>query len=527
MPRRLLTLSLLFSSVLINGCQANYEEVNSEKNSVETSDDTRKDSEQNLSNDKDSASTAADGDTSLNTETNTSIDSNTDTDPSNTHQPQMAASLILPAPATLLGSSVQFKTDSQLNQWLSLGTSANEKDIFDGGFKGDLTVKNIPQDGSRIFITLWTTVDGNWKKNNYEFLSNQSISEKNTDTDNDSIIPQGFSQLKSCTAPQAIALSSSGLPLLQSNPGAPVAFYLDYDGGTYHSSSSGDKVLGGYNRNGSASNFDNQEQADIIASWQHVSHYFSMFDVNVTTMDLVRKNANAWGWILISEDVSGGRASTSSSAIARNPYARAYAGSSTVRIENSDKSRRLAHELGHNLTLQHSGVWEGDDFYKWEDWKNWDHQYGPIMGGGGEGDRNGWSLGNHSKSKTSMQDTINIIRQRLTDTGGSVDGWRVDDYNNSKSFALCLEEKGAYQQGIIEKPDDLDKFSFTWGGGQFTLDVQAVDVSAVKLDVTIHQGDKLVAYDGLVDLAAGNYTVHVSSKGGYGELGSYDVRLKE
>ncbi len=340
------------------------------------------------------------------------------------------------------------------------------------------------------------------------------------------ILPR-LSKLKRCDTPAPVLYASSGLPLLQSNPGAPVSLYLDFDGGTYHSSSSGNTYFTGYNRNGSKDNFDAQEQADIFASWQHVSHYFAMFDVNVTTMDSVRENSKAWGWILISEDISGGRGSTSSSAIGQNPYARSRAGSSTVRIENTDKSRRLAHELGHNLTLQHSGVWDGNDFYKWEDWKNWDYSYGPVMGGGGEGDRNGWSLGNHSKSKSDLQDTMTIIRERLMDAGGSVDGWRKDDFNNDQVYALCDDNNGgAIQKGILENPTDIDQFGFTWGGGYVQIIAQAVDVSAALLDVEILKNGVLVAYSGDVYLGAGNYTLSVKSQGGYGEIGSYEVLVQ-
>ncbi len=340
-------------------------------------------------------------------------------------------------------------------------------------------------------------------------------------------IPPGLSKLKRCDTPAPILHARSGLPLLQSNPEAPVSFYLDFDGGIYHSSSSGNTYFTGYNRNGSTDNFDAQEQADILASWQHVSHYFAMFDVNVTTMDSVRENSNAWGWILISEEISGGRGSTSSSAIGQNPYARSRAGSSTVRIENKDKSRRLAHELGHNLTLQHSGVWDGNDFYKWEDWKNWDYAYGPVMGGGGEGDRNGWSLGSHSKSKTNQQDTMAIIRERLMDVGGSVDGWRKDDFVDGQVYALCDDNNGgATQEGILEKPSDIDQFGFTWGGGYIQVIAQAVDVSAALLDVEVLKNGVLVGYSGDVYLGAGNYTLRVKSQGGYGEIGSYEVLVQ-
>ena len=118
--------------------------------------------------------------------------------------------------------------------------------------------------------------------------------------------------------------------------------------------------------------------------------------------------------------------------------------------------RSSLHELGHNFTLDHSGVWDNGSFYKWEDWPQWDGVYGPIMGGGGEGQRNGWSFGAHSEDMTTNQDTMEIIRQRVIEVGGSSSGWREDDFVNPAP--LCQGQGELYREAILGEPDDEDRF---------------------------------------------------------------------
>lgn len=330
-----------------------------------------------------------------------------------------------------------------------------------------------------------------------------------------------------CNDKLPVDFAPSGLPLMQTNPGAPVVLFVDYDGGTHYSSSSGETVYTGYNRNGSPDTFDAEEQADIIASMEHLGHYFAMFDVNVTSDESVRKAAQAWGWIIVTEQESGGSGSLSTKAIGQEPYARAYAGASTVRIENYDKSRRVAHELGHNFTLEHSGVWDGGNFYKWEDWPSWDKVYGPVMGGGGYGKRNGWAYGHHEGDPNSLQDEMEIIRAKIVAVSNSAMGWRVDDFADEIPAPLCDGGNGVvYRRGILGSPTDTDMFDLAWSGGSIGLTATAVDVSAALPIVEVLQGGNVIGTGGaLTELPAGNYQLRVRSNGEYGAIGSYEVRV--
>lgn len=328
-----------------------------------------------------------------------------------------------------------------------------------------------------------------------------------------------------CKESVNIQYSESGLPLLENNKGAAIALFLDFDGGTYRSSSGKETYYTGYNRNGSKETFDKEEQEDIITSWKYVSQYYSMFDVNVTTSDKVKKQSKAWAHILISEEVSGGRASTSSKAIGTYPYARAYVGSSTVR--GSDKSRRIAHELGHNFTLHHSGVWEDGKFYKWEDWSGWDKEYGPIMGGGGKGKRNGWSLERHPGNQETLQDTMKIIKEKIIDlVGESTTGWSKDDFEDDSPAAMCKGDNNTvYRKGILNRPDDIDIFMLKWNGGKLNIESIYPGVSAALLKIEVLKNSKKVSVSS--NLEPGIYELHVKSKGGYGEIGDYEIVASE
>ena len=330
-----------------------------------------------------------------------------------------------------------------------------------------------------------------------------------------------------CEVEFPVSYDLAGLPLLQSNPGAPIALYLDFDGGTYHSASRKKYFdYGPYDRDNNPANFSLEEQEEIRLAWQRVSLYFAMFDVNVTTDDRVRRETGKWGWILISNDVSGGRGSKSRTAIGTDPYARSYVGSSTAHKDNHDKSRRIAHELGHNFTLEHAGVWDKGKFYKWEDWPEWDREYGPIMGGGGKGRRNGWGHGHYSKHQVKMQNAMKTIRQRIVDVGNSVSGWRKDDFPDSQVFPLCTSDEGSYRMAILGSPGDVDQFRLDWSGGDLYIDASPVDVSAALPAVTLLKGQRIVGKNSFYpDLPPGRYTLYVTSTGEYGALGKYSLKV--
>jgi hypothetical protein len=250
-----------------------------------------------------------------------------------------------------------------------------------------------------------------------------------------------------------------------------------------------------------------------------------MFDVNVTTDQTAAEESNVWGWILISNDASGGRGNMGSTAISALDEAYSYVGSSTV--TSTDKCRRVAHELGHNFQLEHSGVWDSSTFYKWEDWSEWDYVYGPIMGGGGYGDRNGWSYGYHSDDEVSVQDTMALISQRIISEDSSSEGWSEDDFDGLTPYPLC-DDTPLYRNAVLNHPDDVDLFAFEWAGGDLTVTGSIPGVSAAVLDIEVlDSSGAVVGGEGTTaGLAADTYTVSVKSEGGYAEIGAYGLTVE-
>ena len=329
----------------------------------------------------------------------------------------------------------------------------------------------------------------------------------------------------SCPTPASPPTSGSGLPLLQSNPGAPVALFLDFDGGDYHSHSSGTFTpYGAFNDSGSASSFDANEQNLIQQCWDYVRQYYAMFDVNVTTDVSALSGSLVWAWSLITDDASGGLGGTGFGVIGTEMTAHSYTGSSTV--TGSDRCRRVAHEIGHNFQLNHNGVWDAGTFYKWEDWPQWDGVYGPIMGGGGEGDRNGWGYSHHEDDPVSIQDSMQMIRQRIMHHDPTSGGWSDDDFAGPDPAPFC---SGAplMRRGVLNDPLDVDVFGLDWAGGDLTITVVIPGVSAALVDVElVDDTGAVVGAEGVNPaIGAGTYSVRVRSRGGYGEIGEYEIQV--
>ncbi len=348
----------------------------------------------------------------------------------------------------------------------------------------------------------------------------------------------------------SLTYTDAGIPILQTNPGAPVAIYLDFDGGVY---SHDGEVLSGYNRNsdegsdGNPLTFDAAEQKDIINAVNNIDEYFSMFDVNVTTDISVRQNSTAAAWIIITQDYAGGKGYVGGSGISVNPeYARSYSAGNRSRIEASNKNRTAASEIGHNFGLKHQGVCTDGTFQKLVDSPSFDGQRGAVMGSGG-GLVNGWRYGDHDGSNkcVDLQDDLEVIQKRILAVAGTDymgDGYRVDDHlqvhDETATPINVNSEMNWTASGIIERPDDKDSFSVEWSGGDMHIVATPKGVSAVDVIVRLFDSESnLVAevntdninmeYLPVMDLAAGNYYIDVMSHGGYGELGAYNLLIQD
>lgn len=87
------------------------------------------------------------------------------------------SSMISPANgSTLAGSSVVFNWKVTSGEYyLYVGTTVGGNQLFSQGQSGtSQTVNNLPTDGRKIYVRLWTKVNGSWKHNDYTYTAKSS-----------------------------------------------------------------------------------------------------------------------------------------------------------------------------------------------------------------------------------------------------------------------------------------------------------------------------------------------------------------
>ena len=97
------------------------------------------------------------------------------------------AVMINPLPgATFAGSTVTFNWvagASSSAYWLDLGPNPGSNDYYQSGNLGSAlttTVNNLPSDGSQVYATLWSLVNGSWTYNEYTYTAYNNSSIKGT-----------------------------------------------------------------------------------------------------------------------------------------------------------------------------------------------------------------------------------------------------------------------------------------------------------------------------------------------------------
>ncbi len=320
-----------------------------------------------------------------------------------------------------------------------------------------------------------------------------------------------------------LVLAANGLPDLHSLPGAPTAIYLDFDG---HGSN-----LGAYDVDGDPTTFNAAEAATITEAHRQVAVYYAMFDVNVTT---VKPNVSTFptAWIVISNDVTGG---TSAVGVFPNAQPQSWINSGSARTRASG----IAHELGHNFGLVHQSDYDLQGNKTSEYSNGTDDLHGALMGVDYRRDVNKWTLGHPGSSASALQDDVAVIAnaiKKYQPTGG--DGFRPDDYGGTIATATALTTTagGRSTSGVIERMADVDTFAFTTTGGGAVISVVPAKPSGLdaKVEVFNAAGVLVAARDGDANeqqlvLPAGNGTwyVSISSHGNYGDLGVYDLTVKD
>ncbi|HBO43616.1 MAG TPA: hypothetical protein DD670_06740, partial [Planctomycetaceae bacterium] len=336
---------------------------------------------------------------------------------------------------------------------------------------------------------------------------------------------------------------SNGLPILHSYLAAPAAIYIDFDG-----DDSRGVVYAPYDVDGNPSTFNATEQANIVECWRQVSAFFAMFNVDVTTDKAVVTTGNPlWkptAWMVMTPDEGNGWnyvnvfPNTTSMSYGKGAY-------TTSRITV------IPHEIGHNFGLLHASEYNALGVKTREYSGQLDPLHGPIMGVDYAGVVQKWTLWHKSSNSSgdpdprTIQDDMAVIAGDLDNYGG--DGYRPDDFDGtagSIANATSLYVNGATQAivGIIERLTDVDTFSFVSTGGRYAISAGRDFPAGVDLTLSIYDASNVLiasedgdpravpytmVYDQFVtmDLAAGTYYATVESRGNYGDVGQYLLRI--
>lgn len=322
-------------------------------------------------------------------------------------------------------------------------------------------------------------------------------------------------------SPAAITYTTSanGLPQLNSAPLSPTAIYLDFDG---------DGTNLPYDNDGDNTTFSLAEQQTIVEAWRQIAIYYSMFDVNVTT---VKPVSIPMCWQLISNSISGGYAYVGAFP---NSIPRGFNQSADARTRVSG----IAHEIGHNFALSHQSDYNTLGV-KTAEYSSGYTLHGPIMGVDYAQLVHKFTIGHPSYSNSSLQEDLLAIANEIKPYQGvGGDGFRPDDVGNTVATSLSMLQADGYFSGwgIIERPTDIDSFSFTSTGGLYgiygnpntpsSLDakMEIYDAAGVRLATVDHVSNNEANV--VMNLPAGTYYVLMTGHDDYADLGAYQISVR-
>lgn len=254
---------------------------------------------------------------------------------------------------------------------------------------------------------------------------------------------------------------------LNTDPGADRTIHLDFTGGISTAAWAsllgvpGGTPLTGFDADGDPSSYSALERAAIYDIWSRVAEDFAPFVVNVTTEDpgvdaLVRSNAadQRYGTrhlILNEPPFAGlggvawvdtfGRSSLAAHYVLQGGFTFADGGSR--RLSPHQIASIASHEVGHNLNLDHHGLWGVSAYHPGNPiWT-------PLMGNGGSPISH-WSDGAYPGATRPDQDDIHIMGAHLPS--------RADDHGDTPATATRLQADRRVS-GIIGDRDDRDVFT--------------------------------------------------------------------
>lgn len=325
---------------------------------------------------------------------------------------------------------------------------------------------------------------------------------------------------------RSVGVIYEAIPILHSLPRAAATIYLDFDG----------EVIEGHSWEGGArivAPAYNLPAGEVTDMWRRVAEDFAPFEVNVTT-DLQAYLRAPQGLRIRCITTTNNFAGAGGVAF-NNTFRQSgepvcwnfYRGNAGAVV--------ISHEVGHTFGLHHDDT-TTQGYYGGHG--SGGMSWGPIMGAPYSQNICQWSKGDYVNANQRQDDLIHI--------GSSVER-RFDDHSSlaDQATPLTIGAGGAVADaGVIESPDDVDRFAFTTGGGTVSLrfdgapnspnlDIEAkLHNAAGALLATASPANQLSATLSQT-LAAGTYTVTVDGVGNgtwatngyddYGSLGEYTI----
>ena len=345
--------------------------------------------------------------------------------------------------------------------------------------------------------------------------------------------------------------------LLHSRPGAARTIYLNFKGatltGTAWNSSGGTIQAPAYDLDGIPGSFNTTELQRIQYIWQRVAEDYAPFDVDVTTEapppeSLTRSGSTdqVFGTTVLIT-TRAGVYSCSCGGVAylgifddtSDFYKPALVFYDALGTGNEKYvAEAISHESGHNMGLSHDG--DATNGY-YQGHGSGATGWAPIMGVGYYQALVQWSKGEYTGANN-VQDDYAVMQANGLPL-------RADDHGDTAGTATPLTGTNAggvttaNGTGVIERPGDVDMFSFSAGVGPLNLTLSPASRSpnldaqltlrdaAGTVLATLNPVDALNASASLNLASAGTYTVAVTGVGkgdplatgytNYGSLGNY------
>ncbi len=329
----------------------------------------------------------------------------------------------------------------------------------------------------------------------------------------------------------------SELPLLDSNPGAPVNLILDFDGRFVSSWSSGTPgQQPAYTLDSDANTYSPQELTNISEIWRRVSEKYSPFRINVTTRDagtitarqdyvvMISGNGswygNAGGVAFVNGFQSGGNSGIAWVFPAQNPSNLQFIAEAS------------AHESGHGFGLYHQSAYSGGSLQ--QEYNPGDSLRAPILGNSYSTRRGLWWVGPSSSFGGGTQQDLDVLTRAQNNFG-----YRTDDAGGTVPAAASLPINGFNSTGggILTTTADVDLYSFEAGAGFVTFTVSGpvaltgsnigmIDPSVAILDQlgsllvsSVHaNANETISFN---VTTPGLYHLRISSHGNVGDIGQY------